>query len=193
MRGSVVSALLWLAIVPAPAFGATRSVEPSPDALYLRAKRGIDPSGRTGYLKKRFVGGPFQVIPEAVLEQDLGSDAPWALERRTFVVLGPEGYSWSFRYDRASGVPTYRHHVGQGSGSEILEVDAPESMAFAPVKDILIGQGLICTNRGTCKVPGCNCCIVCYCGLDGVACDTDDTGFYSRFERLEGAHEVVLR
>ncbi len=186
MRGSTIAALLWLTIVPVGAIAASRPPQPTPEALHPRVDR-------TGYLKKRFVGGPFQVIPEAVLEQDLGSDAPWAIGRRAFVVLGPQGYSWRFQYDRASGVPTYRHHVKGGPGSEILEIDAPEAMAFQPAKDILYGQGLICTNAGTCKIPGCHCCIVCYCGLEGAMCDTDDTGFYSQFERLDSAHEVELR
>ena len=132
MRGSTIAALVWLTIVPVAALAASKQ-----EALHGRG---------TGYLKKRFVGGPFRVIPEAVLEQDLGGDAPWAIDRRVFVVLGPEGYSWRFRYDRASGVPTYRHHVKGGPGSEILEIDAPEALAFEPSREILYGQGLICTN-----------------------------------------------
>ena len=89
--------------------------------------------------------------------------------------------------------PTTSALVKGGPGSEILEIDAPEALAFEPSREILYGQGLICTNAGTCKIPGCHCCIVCYCGLVGGTCDTDDTGFYSRFERLAGAHEVELR
>src|SRR5262245_58538237 len=132
MRGSSMAVVLWLAIAPPALLAASGP----PDALRAQLKHGIDPSGKTGYLKKRFVGGPFVVIPEAVLEQDLGSDGPWARDRRAFVVLGPDGYSWNFRYDRTRGVPTYRQ------GPEVLEVDAPEAMAFAPVVDIYENDGL---------------------------------------------------
>ncbi len=159
-----------------------------------RVKGGLDLSGKTGYLKKRFVGGPFQVIPEAILESDLtGSgelppDAP-----RAFVVLGPEGYSWKFSYDRSAGIPRYRHRVGAVPGTDVLEVDAPAAMAFVPSADIYWGHGLVCTNVNTCSLRECRCCIVCYCAAPGLWCDSDDTGFYSRFEQLEDRHEVVLR
>jgi len=177
------------------AFRAAEGPRPSTaNELRARVRKGVDPSGRTGYLTKRFVGGPFQVIPEAILESDLtGSgelppDAP-----RAFVVLGPEGYTWRFSYDRAAGIPAYRHRGGAVPGTDVLEVDAPAAMAFVPSADIYWGHGLVCTNVRTCMVPGCWCCIVCYCATPGTMCDSDDTGFYSRFERLEEEHEVVLR
>jgi hypothetical protein len=193
MRFSRAVVLIGLLAVSALVH-AERPVTPAdPEALRARIQRDVDPYGRVGYLKKRFVGGPFQIFPEAVLAEDLDGTPGAPGNRRAFVVLGPQGYTWRFRYDLAAGIPRYRHIIGGARGADVLEIDAPEALAFVPAVDISLTDSLICTNVRTCNIPGCNCCILCYCGGDGTYCDYDDTGFYNRFERVEATHEVRLR